>query len=203
MIDHALFDPATIDPETLRLNAEIVAAHAALPDPWSLPIEEVRARRRAGTKAAPAMPHSARAEWLTIEGPAGPLKLRVIRRRPRRSCAAPISHSPGRLGLGRRRRAGSVARAHRRCLRLRRAVGGVPARPRTSLPRRPARLRGRGPVARRAGPGRVRDPCADDRRRIGRRPPRRDGGCCACATCMTSRARSAAPTSMPGSTTSA
>jgi acetyl esterase len=79
MIDHALFDPATIDPETLRLNAEIVAAHAALPDPWSLPIEEVRARRRAGTKAAPAMPHSARAEWLTIEGPAGPLKLRVIR----------------------------------------------------------------------------------------------------------------------------
>ena len=82
MLDHALFDPATIDPETLRLNAEIVAAHAALPDPWSLSIAEVRERRRAGTKAAPAMPHSARAEWLTIDGPGGPLKLRVIRPKP-------------------------------------------------------------------------------------------------------------------------
>ncbi|MFC6050989.1 alpha/beta hydrolase, partial [Methylobacterium hispanicum] len=51
MIDHALFDPATIDPETLRLNAEIVAAHAAQADPWTLPIAEVRARRRAGTQA--------------------------------------------------------------------------------------------------------------------------------------------------------
>lgn len=79
MIDHALFDPATIDPETLRLNAEIVAAHAALPDPWTLPIEEVRARRKAGTKAAPSMPKSARAEWLTIDGPGGPLRLRMIR----------------------------------------------------------------------------------------------------------------------------
>ncbi|HEX8416504.1 MAG TPA: alpha/beta hydrolase [Methylobacterium sp.] len=79
MIDHALFDPATIDPETKRLNAEIVAAHAAQEDPWSLPIAEVRARRRRGTQASPAMPRSARAETLTIAGPGGPLALRVIR----------------------------------------------------------------------------------------------------------------------------
>lgn len=79
MIDHALFDPATIEPETKRLNAEIVAAHAAQADPWSLPIEEVRARRRRGTQASPAMPRSARAETLTIDGPGGPLPLRVIR----------------------------------------------------------------------------------------------------------------------------
>ncbi|TXM68089.1 MULTISPECIES: alpha/beta hydrolase [Methylobacterium] len=81
MIDHALFDPATIDPETKRLNAEIVAAHAAQADPWSLPIAEVRARRRAGTPASPAMPRSTRAETMTIEGPGGPLDLRVIRPR--------------------------------------------------------------------------------------------------------------------------
>lgn len=81
MIDHALFDPATIDPETKALNAEIVAAHAAQPDPWSLPIAEVRARRREGTKASPAMPRSARAETVTIDGPGGPLALRVIRPR--------------------------------------------------------------------------------------------------------------------------
>lgn len=79
MFDHALFDPATIDSETKRLNAEIVAAHAAQPDPWSLPIAEVRAQRRQGTKASPAMPRSARAEPLTIDGPGGPLALRVIR----------------------------------------------------------------------------------------------------------------------------
>ncbi|WP_375408417.1 alpha/beta hydrolase [uncultured Methylobacterium sp.] len=79
MIDHALFDPATIEPETLRLNAEIIAAHAAQDDPWSLPIAEVRARRRRGTQASPAMPRSARAETLTIVGPGGPLMLRVIR----------------------------------------------------------------------------------------------------------------------------
>ena len=79
MIDHALFDPATIDAETKALNAEIMAAHAAQADPWSLPIEEVRARRRAGTQASPAMPRSPRAEILTIEGPGGPLALRVIR----------------------------------------------------------------------------------------------------------------------------
>lgn len=79
MIDHALFDPATIDPETKRLNAEIVAAHAAQDDPWSLPIAEVRARRRRGTKASPAMPRSTRAETVTIDGPGGPLALRMIR----------------------------------------------------------------------------------------------------------------------------
>jgi len=79
MIDHALFDPATIDPETKRLNAEIVAAHAAQTDPWSIPIAEVRERRRQGTKASPAMPRSARAEILTIDGPGGPLSLRLIR----------------------------------------------------------------------------------------------------------------------------
>lgn len=79
MIDHALFDPATIDPETRRLNAEIVAAHAAQADPWSIPIAAVRARRRQGTQASPAMPRSARAETVTIDGPGGPLALRLIR----------------------------------------------------------------------------------------------------------------------------
>ncbi|NEU11792.1 alpha/beta hydrolase [Methylobacterium sp. BTF04] len=84
MIDHALFDPATIDPETKRLNAEIVAAHAAQADPWSIPIAEVRKRRRQGTQASPAMPRSARAETVTIDGPGGPLALRVIRPNPKK-----------------------------------------------------------------------------------------------------------------------
>ncbi|MGY2052668.1 alpha/beta hydrolase [Methylobacterium sp. JK268] len=79
MIDHALFDPAKADPDAERLNREIMAAQAAAPDPWSLPIAEVRARRRQGSEAIPAMPRSPRAETLTIPGPAGPIALRVIR----------------------------------------------------------------------------------------------------------------------------
>ncbi|GJE55602.1 MULTISPECIES: alpha/beta hydrolase [Methylobacterium] len=79
MIDHALFDPATIDPETRRINAEIRADQAAQPDPWSMPIAEARALRAKGSKAFPLLPRSSRAETITIDGPAGPIDLRVIR----------------------------------------------------------------------------------------------------------------------------
>lgn len=86
MIDHALFDPASILPETKALNEAIRADQASQPDPWSMPIAEARALRASGTTAFPASPRSARAENLQIEGPAGPLTLRVIRpqaRKPR------------------------------------------------------------------------------------------------------------------------
>ena len=78
MIDHVLFDPATIDPDTRRLNDEIRADQAGQPDPWSMPITEARALRAQGSRAFPRLPRSARAEPLTIDGPAGPLDLRVI-----------------------------------------------------------------------------------------------------------------------------
>ncbi len=70
MIDHAIFDPAKTDPDAERLNREIIAAQAQAPDPWSMPVAEVRERRRRGSLAYPAMPHSARAETITIPGPA-------------------------------------------------------------------------------------------------------------------------------------
>ncbi|MCE4225711.1 alpha/beta hydrolase [Methylobacterium sp. C25] len=79
MLDHALFDPATIDPETKRLNEEIRKDQASQPDPWSMPIAEARALRAKGSIAFPRLTRSARAETITIDGPGGPVALRVIR----------------------------------------------------------------------------------------------------------------------------
>jgi acetyl esterase len=90
MIDHAIFDPAKTDPDAERLNREIIAAQAQAPDPWSMPVAEVRERRRRGSLAYPAMPRSARAETITIPGPGGPLALRVIR--PQRKARGAYLH---------------------------------------------------------------------------------------------------------------
>lgn len=78
MIDPALFRPDAVDPETRALNAEIVAKLSGLPDPWSVPVEVVRDRRRRGLGPFPALPHSPRARVIEIPGPAGPLPLRVV-----------------------------------------------------------------------------------------------------------------------------
>jgi len=77
-LNPALFDPAAIDEEIAAQNAEIVAKLSALPDQWSVPPAVVRERRRQGLGPFPPMPKSARAETLTISGPAGPLDLRII-----------------------------------------------------------------------------------------------------------------------------
>jgi acetyl esterase len=78
MLDPNPFDPARIDDETRRLNAEIVAKLNALPDPWSFPPAVVRERRRRGLGPFPPMPRSERAETIAIPGPGGPIPLRII-----------------------------------------------------------------------------------------------------------------------------
>ena len=88
MIDQALFDPAAIDPATHALNAAIRQDQAAQPDPWSMPIVEARAMRAKGSKAFPLLPRSARAQTREIEGPAGPLALRVIHPQNRKARGA-------------------------------------------------------------------------------------------------------------------
>jgi acetyl esterase/lipase len=75
-IDPALFDPAAIPAETLRFNEEIVRRLNA--EPEGLTIQEVRARRQQGLGAFPLPPRSPRAETLTIDGPAGPISLRIV-----------------------------------------------------------------------------------------------------------------------------
>lgn len=75
-IDPALLDPSAIPAETLALNAEIIARLNAEPTGMSIP--EIRQRRIQGLGAFPPAPKSPRAETITIDGPAGPLDLRVI-----------------------------------------------------------------------------------------------------------------------------
>jgi acetyl esterase/lipase len=78
MIDPALFAPSAVDDEIQVQNADLVAKLSRLPDPWSFPPALVRERRRQGLGPFPAMAKSARAEILAIDGPGGPLQLRII-----------------------------------------------------------------------------------------------------------------------------
>lgn len=78
MIDPALFDPSAISDEIRAQNAEIVTKLAALPDPMSVPPAVVRERRRQGLGPFPPMPLSSQARTTTIDGPAGPIPLRII-----------------------------------------------------------------------------------------------------------------------------
>ncbi|MBB4042106.1 acetyl esterase/lipase [Microvirga flocculans] len=78
MIDPALFDPSAISEEIRAQNADIVAKLAALPDPTSVPPALVRERRRQGLGPFPLMPLSSKARAITIDGPGGPIPLRII-----------------------------------------------------------------------------------------------------------------------------
>jgi len=78
MIDPALFDPAAVSDEIRAQNADIVAKLAVLPDPTSVPPALVRERRRQGLGPFPLMPLSGKARTIEIDGPAGPIPLRII-----------------------------------------------------------------------------------------------------------------------------
>ncbi|WP_134499862.1 alpha/beta hydrolase [Microvirga pakistanensis] len=78
MIDPALFDPAAISEEIRAQNADIIAKLSALPDPMSVPPAVVRERRRQGLGPFPLLPLSPGAKVIEIDGPAGPIPLRII-----------------------------------------------------------------------------------------------------------------------------
>ncbi len=77
-IDPAVFRPDAVSAETRALNADIIQKLAAGPDPWTFTPAEIRARRAAGRGPFPLAPRSDHARTLTIDGPAGPLDLRLI-----------------------------------------------------------------------------------------------------------------------------
>lgn len=72
------FDEAAISPETREVNAGIVKTLNEAPDQWSFEPALIRARRRQGLGPFPLAPRSARAETVAIEGPHGPIPLRII-----------------------------------------------------------------------------------------------------------------------------
>ncbi len=78
IFDSHLFDPASIPQETRDTNEMIVETVNKIVDPWSAHPSIARAARKAGKGAFPLAPRSERAQTETIEGPGGPLDLRII-----------------------------------------------------------------------------------------------------------------------------
>lgn len=78
MIDPALFDPSAVSEEISAQNADIVAKLSSLPDQWSVPPAVVRERRAKGLGPFPLLPLSPRAQTIAIDGPGGPIPLRII-----------------------------------------------------------------------------------------------------------------------------
>ncbi len=78
MIDPALFDPSAISEEIRAQNAEIVAKLSGLGPYWTAPPALIRENRRKGIGPFPLMTPSSKAKVITIDGPGGPLPLRII-----------------------------------------------------------------------------------------------------------------------------
>ena len=76
-IDPVHFDDDSIDAETRAINAAIVERLADY-DQWSMPPAKVRELRKEGLGPFPLAPHSELARVETIDGPGGPLPLRII-----------------------------------------------------------------------------------------------------------------------------
>lgn len=76
-LDPTLFADSSISDETRQINATIVEKLADY-DQWSITPAEVRRLRKEGFGPFPLAPRSERAIWHEIDGPAGPLKLRII-----------------------------------------------------------------------------------------------------------------------------
>jgi acetyl esterase/lipase len=144
MIDPALFDPSAISDEIRAQNAEIVAKLSALPDPTTVPPAVVRERRRQGLGPFPPMPLSQRVQTIAIDGPGGPIPLRIIAPENPRGIYFHIHGGGWNTGLppnipirrrptiARRRPSGSSAR--RRAGSARRACSSAASRPARTCP---------------------------------------------------------------------
>ncbi|MFO1394422.1 MAG: alpha/beta hydrolase [Steroidobacteraceae bacterium] len=77
-IDPSLFDPAAVDGETRQANELLERLLASTPSVLEVPAREVRAARAEGRSFAGPVIHSDRAVDQIIDGPAGPLPLRVF-----------------------------------------------------------------------------------------------------------------------------
>ncbi len=77
-VDPAVFDPASVDPETRRFNDDLEAQLAGVPPPTEFTVEEVRRAREEGKSAFGPIVRSDRAADFAIPGPGGPLPLRRV-----------------------------------------------------------------------------------------------------------------------------
>ena len=77
-IDPQVFDPATIDSETLELNSKIEKELSALPPIYTFKPQDLRVARAAGKSIWGPIRHVAEAQDRMIAGPAGEIRLRVF-----------------------------------------------------------------------------------------------------------------------------
>lgn len=92
------FDPAAIPPEAHAVNAAIAELTKDMPNWWDVGAPRVREARARGEGPFPAVARSERARTITIDGPGGPLALRVIA--PERSRGAYLHFHGGGWVLG-------------------------------------------------------------------------------------------------------
>lgn len=78
VVDPALFDPSAVAPDTRAVNAGIVKALGAIPDRWVFPMAMLRKLRLEGKGPFPLAPESPYAEVVEIDGPHGPVGLRIL-----------------------------------------------------------------------------------------------------------------------------
>ena len=78
MVDHTLFRPEAIDPETAAFNAELKEVLAEVPAITDVPVDETRAAREEGRPPAGPVVLSEMAEERVIAGPHGPITLRTF-----------------------------------------------------------------------------------------------------------------------------
>jgi len=73
-----VFDASAVSPQTRALNEKIVKLIETEPDKWTFEPAVMRARRRQGIGPFPRAKASERAETIEIDGPHGPIPLRII-----------------------------------------------------------------------------------------------------------------------------
>ena len=86
-------DPDTLLAETRAFNAELERRLATLPPVYAVPVEETRRARREGRGIFPAPVYVPEARVVEIEGPRGPISLRVIA--PERQATGTFLHLHG------------------------------------------------------------------------------------------------------------
>lgn len=78
LVDASAFQPETFAPETVALNADIIAKMSVMPDTWAFPAQLIRDLRKSGRGIFPVPAPSQRATTIEIPAPRGPIQLRVI-----------------------------------------------------------------------------------------------------------------------------
>ncbi|MDP9346729.1 MAG: alpha/beta hydrolase [Actinomycetota bacterium] len=86
--------------EARAFNADLEERLGELPPPWSFPIDQVRQARREGKGVFPPPTFRDHARWHEIDGPTGPIRLRIVAPQTREATGAYLHIHGGGWTLG-------------------------------------------------------------------------------------------------------